>query len=948
MHRWIALGCVVLLAACSDDKVKNVPMLYDRTVTTAEDTAIAVEVSVTADDASAVALSVVTPPGHGTLTGDGPTWTYTPATDYTGSDVFVVRGEDRRGSAMATITMNVTPVNDAPIANPDSFADEFNTELNVPQMAVLANDTDVDGQALTVTQVVAGTHGVPVLGDGNILFTPEPGFEGVATFEYTISDGALSAHATVSITIGVDQAPVAVDDAATTLEDTTLALGDAALLANDSDADHQVLRVAAVGNASHGSVTHAGTEVTFVPDVDFHGVAGFDYTVTDGFKTAVGSVVVTVTSVNDAPIIVTSSGAAGYVENAAPVAVDPDVVIADVDDASLVGATVQLTTGCTSPQDVLALASPPPGITVTDYVPATCTLTLLGTASVASYQTALRGVTYVNTSEAPASAGRVAQFTVDDGELANHTASDDRDLAVTPVDDAPVAVNDSATVVEDSGPNAILVLANDTDVDAGPKSISAVTQATNGAVVITGGGTGLTYAPRANFCNRSPGLALAPQAPVRDMFTYTLSPGDSVATVSIMVTCVDDPPIAVADSESVAEDSAGNVFDVLGERHRHRRWAQDDRVGHPARPRQRVGRAARALGPLHTGPWLLQRGAERTTRRLHVHARARRQHGDRLGDRSLRLRPEQVDRLCRGEQLMKALRNPSGRAITRGLRHGLVACVFAGCAAETAAPPEPAIGSADTDTDAGRAISALGARPGDPARTAALVARANDLVRPGSVMQTEPRLGVPTFLWTAQQARVDLARGLAHRRRRAPRGRRRRARCSPTTPPLYGLADADVAGAVRRHGPRPRHRPDPRQAPRADRRRRDLPRRAQRGDEPQARAGRAQRLPDQRGDAAGRAGWAGVRARRPPAGAITAVAHLAKTSDRRRRSWSPPARATATTLHAAAGRRASRSTIRSVSSRSTSTCRTDSRPRTTSRSSARTGAAPNRRAVRRR
>ena len=80
-------------------------------------------------------------------------------------------------------------------------------------------------------------------------------------------------------------------------------------------------------------------------------------------------------------------------------------------------------------------------------------------------------------------------------------------VTVTCVDDTPVAVDDTATVAEDSGADAINVLANDTDVDGGTKSIASVTQPANGTVVITGGGTGLTYQPNANYCNNPPGPA---------------------------------------------------------------------------------------------------------------------------------------------------------------------------------------------------------------------------------------------------------------------------------------------------------------------------------------------------------------------------------------------------------------------------------------------------------
>ena len=104
-------------------------------------------------------------------------------------------------------------------------------------------------------------------------------------------------------------------------------------------------------------------------------------------------------------------------------------------------------------------------------------------------------------------------------------------ITVTCVDDNPVAVNDSATINEDSGANAIDVLANDTDVDGGPISITSVTQPANGTVAILGGST-LTYRPDTDYCNSGSG------AP--DTFTYSLSPGGSTATVSVTVICVDD------------------------------------------------------------------------------------------------------------------------------------------------------------------------------------------------------------------------------------------------------------------------------------------------------------------------------------------------------------------------------------------------------------------------
>jgi hypothetical protein len=122
---------------------------------------------------------------------------------------------------------------------------------------------------------------------------------------------------------------------------------------------------------------------------------------------------------------------------------------------------------------------------------------------------------------------------------------------------APTAVGDTATVAEDSGASAIDVLANDTDPDGGTKRIWSVTQPPNGTVVITGGGTNLTYEPNPNYCNAPAG------GPSEDTFTYTLAPGGSIALVSVDVTCSDDDPVAVDDSATVAEDSGATAIDVL-------------------------------------------------------------------------------------------------------------------------------------------------------------------------------------------------------------------------------------------------------------------------------------------------------------------------------------------------------------------------------------------------
>ena len=122
-------------------------------------------------------------------------------------------------------------------------------------------------------------------------------------------------------------------------------------------------------------------------------------------------------------------------------------------------------------------------------------------------------------------------------------------VTVACVDDPPVALNDSATLGEDAAVTAIDVLANDTDVDGGPKAIASKTDGSHGTVAITGGGTGLTYTPDPNYCGP-------------DSFTYTLN-GGSTGTVSATIGCVEDAPVAVNDSATIVEDSPATAIDVL-------------------------------------------------------------------------------------------------------------------------------------------------------------------------------------------------------------------------------------------------------------------------------------------------------------------------------------------------------------------------------------------------
>jgi subtilisin family serine protease len=198
------------------------------------------------------------------------------------------------------------PVNNPPVSNPD----DINVTEDTPtDLAVLANDTDADGDALTVSSATAAAHGqTSVNANGTIHYVPNANFFGDDFFNYTVSDGHGGSD-TSPVKLLVQAAPdppIAVDDNATTNEDTAV---DVPVLANDTDADNDVLAVTGVGAAVKGTPTiNANGTVHFVPAANAVGDASFEYTVSDGHGGSdTAAVFVTLTAVNDAPMAVNDS-----------------------------------------------------------------------------------------------------------------------------------------------------------------------------------------------------------------------------------------------------------------------------------------------------------------------------------------------------------------------------------------------------------------------------------------------------------------------------------------------------------------------------------------------------------------------------------------------------------------------------------------------------------------
>jgi len=161
-----------------------------------------------------VTAVVVNSPQHGTLklNPDG-SFTYTPRANANGSDSFTYQATD--GTVMsniATVTLTVTPINDAPAAVGDAYETDENTALTVAAPGLLSNDTDIDGDGLSTDLVFGPSSGsLTIYADGSFIYTPDPGFSGSDSFTYRADDGiARSNVATVTITVlSVNETPTA-------------------------------------------------------------------------------------------------------------------------------------------------------------------------------------------------------------------------------------------------------------------------------------------------------------------------------------------------------------------------------------------------------------------------------------------------------------------------------------------------------------------------------------------------------------------------------------------------------------------------------------------------------------------------------------------------------------------------------------------------------------------
>ncbi|MER2491972.1 Ig-like domain-containing protein [Catenovulum sediminis] len=483
------------------DAVNDNPNATPDTFATAEDTAISLDVlsndfdidgdSISISSASAVSGNVAIVDNQ---------LLYTPVSNQFGTDSISYSISDGNGgSANSSVAMTINAVNDNPLANTDAVTTNEDSVINID---AISNDTDIDGDALTIVSAGASNGSVSIV-NNQLVYTPNLNFVGADTLTYSISDGnGGTANSTVGVTINaVNDNPVATADTVSTDEDTLLIID---ALANDTDIDGDSLSIS-TASASIGTVVISGNQLQFTPALNSNAVDSISYSITDGNgATANGTVTISINPINDNPVAVVDSAAGDE---------DTSIIIdAILNDTDVDG-------------DVLSLTSV--------------------NASSGSVSIVNNKITYLPTVNF--NGNDTISYVISDSN--GGTANGSVDVTINPVNDAPVANSDVLALDEDATVN-IDVLANDTDIDGDTLTITSA-NATSGNVIVVN--NQLQYTPPVDFNGT-------------DSLSYTISDGNSGtanSTVALTINAVNDAPVAVNDTISLDEDSSINI-DVLG------------------------------------------------------------------------------------------------------------------------------------------------------------------------------------------------------------------------------------------------------------------------------------------------------------------------------------------------------------------------------------------------
>ena len=306
------------------------PVAQDDSVVTTTNQPTTIDVVSNDSDADGDTLSIqtVTQPIHGSVAINGNQLVYTPNQGFTGTDSLtytISDGNNHEGTARVTINVSAVGAangnangNSAPIIADDSVTTTINQPVTID---VLTNDTDPDGDNLSVTAITQPSNGNATISNGQIVYTPNDDFTGTDTLDYTIDDGNNNQR-TARVTIVTNEISTggtgnASNTAPTAQDDQRSASGNSItidVLRNDVDADGDSLSIVTVGSPNHGSTNVVYGYVVYTPETQYTGDDSFSYTITDGQNTSTATVrIMGFTGSSDG-----ATGAVGATENQAP------------------------------------------------------------------------------------------------------------------------------------------------------------------------------------------------------------------------------------------------------------------------------------------------------------------------------------------------------------------------------------------------------------------------------------------------------------------------------------------------------------------------------------------------------------------------------------------------------------------------------------------------------
>ena len=506
----------------------NEPLVAeDDSVTIVEDTRAYINVLANDNDPESADLTVTAPASTDNASlviQPGGLIRYSPNPNFNKQDRFTYQISDGTDRASATVIVTIEPVNDAP---------DFPVGPIRLKVAKDAQEGDKVGQPVTATDVEGGHLTYGLIGNsfpfeidtssGQILVGPGASFDPTVQDTYTLAvrardPGFAKSDILVIITVtatGVNEAPVASDDAATTREDEAVVVR---VLDNDRDPENDDLAVIRVTAPQNGAaeVDAGGETITYTPRADYHGADSFTYTVSDGHLDGQAEVSVTIRSVNDAPAFAAVPAERSVSENAPLGAkVGVPVIATDV-DGDLLGYRLQGAPEFEIDEDTGQIQVAP-GVT-------------LDRERTPSYEVTV---------------------TASDGK--GGTDSITVTITVSNVNEAPTAVNDTATTDEDQSVR-IDVLANDTDPDTerAALTVSVLRDPLDGTARVESDRT-ITYTPNANFAGEN-------------SFTYRLSDGSlsDDGSVTVTVEAVNDAPAFPAATTARSVPESAEADDNVG------------------------------------------------------------------------------------------------------------------------------------------------------------------------------------------------------------------------------------------------------------------------------------------------------------------------------------------------------------------------------------------------